>query len=99
MTMTDDIPFPGMPQPEAPTLWGLAFNGEYVAPMATKRDAQLHQELCDELDRKFRTTPGMGGVRLNRAKVMVWPETAEQHAAMLDDDDAALPLTAGSVSR
>lgn len=79
MTAIDDIPLPGMPEPEP--LWAIRTAGvQGTIPAGTRREAELHKEILDEIDVQVRAT--LVG-ELNNAAVIEWPGTAEAHTVAL----------------
>lgn len=75
----ENIPLPGMPEPEP--LWAIRTDGvQGVIPAGSRREAELHKELLDEIDVQVRAT--LVG-ELSNAVVIEWPGTPEAHRVAL----------------
>ena len=82
-THVEDIPLPGMPEPEP--LWAIRCGDGELLAMPSKRVAELHKELCDELDLKLRER---GSARRHDAVLVRWPGTSVEHADALVQQEA-----------
>jgi hypothetical protein len=75
----ENIPFPGMPEPEP--LWAIRYADGTLLPMPDRTSAEITESLHDELDRRYLAA---GQTAQFGAVVLEWPGTAQEHAAAMD---------------